>query len=130
MSVRQITMDDSVNVFGEALESCSENPMTGFFRDGCCNTSDDDLGSHTVCVQVTQEFLEFSRFRGNDLSTPRPEFGFAGLKPGDRWCLCAARWKEAYEAGMAPRVYLRATHKGALEIVSLDLMRGLAADLN
>jgi hypothetical protein len=123
-------MDDSVNVFGEALESCSENPMTGFFRDGCCNTSDDDLGSHTVCVQVTQEFLEFSRFRGNDLSTPRPEFGFAGLKPGDRWCLCAARWKEAYEAGMAPRVYLRATHKGALEIVSLDLMRGLAADLN
>ncbi|HEY5568630.1 MAG TPA: DUF2237 domain-containing protein [Gammaproteobacteria bacterium] len=130
MSVRQITMDDSVNVFGEALESCSENPMTGFFRDGCCNTSDDDLGSHTVCVQVTQEFLEFSRFRGNDLSTPRPEFGFAGLKPGDRWCLCAARWKEAYEAGMAPRVYLRATHKRALEIVSLDLMRGLAADLN
>ena len=130
MSVRQITMDDSVNVFGEALEPCSENPMTGFFRDGCCNTSDDDLGSHTVCVQVTQEFLEFSRFRGNDLSTPRPEFGFAGLKPGDRWCLCAARWKEAYEAGMAPRVYLRATHKRALEIVSLDLMRGLAADLN
>src|SRR3970040_50819 len=130
MSVRQITMDESVNVFGEALESCSENPMTGFFRDGCCNTSDDDLGSHTVCVQVTQEYLEFSRFRGNDLSTPRPEFGFAGLKPGDRWCLCAARWKEAYEAGMAPRVYLRATHKGALEIVSLDLMRGLAADLN
>jgi hypothetical protein len=130
MSVRQITMDDSVNVFGEALESCSENPMTGFFRDGCCNTSDDDLGSHTVCVQVTQDFLEFSRFRGNDLSTPRPELGFAGLKPGDRWCLCAARWKEAYEAGMAPRVYLRATHKRALEIVPLDLMRGLAADLN
>jgi hypothetical protein len=130
MSVRQITMDDSVNVFGEVLESCSENPMTGFFRDGCCNTSDDDLGSHTVCVQVTQDFLEFSRFRGNDLSTPRPELGFAGLKPGDRWCLCAARWKEAYEAGMAPRVYLRATHKRALEIVPLDLMRGLAADLN
>jgi uncharacterized protein (DUF2237 family) len=130
MSVRQITMDDSMNVFGEALESCSENPMTGFFRDGCCNTSDDDLGSHTVCVQVTQEFLEFSRFRGNDLSTPRPEFGFAGLKPGDRWCLCAARWKEAYDAGMAPRVYLRATHKRALEIVPLDVIRGFAADLN
>jgi hypothetical protein len=123
-------MDDSMNVFGEALESCSENPMTGFFRDGCCNTSDDDLGSHTVCVQVTQEFLEFSRFRGNDLSTPRPEFGFAGLKPGDRWCLCAARWKEAYDAGMAPRVYLRATHKRALEIVPLDVIRGFAADLN
>jgi uncharacterized protein (DUF2237 family) len=81
-------------------------------------------------VQVTQAFLEFSRFRGNDLSTPRPEFGFPGLKPGDRWCLCAARWKEAYDAGMAPRVYLRSTHQRALEIVSLELMRGFAADLN
>jgi uncharacterized protein (DUF2237 family) len=123
-------MDAAVNVFGEAIEICSENPVTGFFRDGCCNTSDDDLGSHTVCVQVTQDFLEFSRFRGNDLSTPRPEFGFAGLKPGDRWCLCAARWKEAHEAGMAPRVYLRATHKRALEIVPLRDMRAFAVDLN
>jgi len=126
----ELGMDASVNVFGEKLETCSERPMTGFFRDGCCNTSDDDLGSHTVCVQVTATFLEFSRFRGNDLSTPRPEFGFAGLKPGDRWCLCAARWKEAYDAGMAPRVYLRATHQRALEIVSLDVMREFAADLN
>jgi uncharacterized protein (DUF2237 family) len=83
-----------------------------------------------VCVQVTQAFLEFSRFRGNDLSTPRPEFGFPGLKPGDRWCLCAARWKEAFDAGMAPRVYLRSTHQRALEIVSLEVMRGFAADLN
>jgi hypothetical protein len=123
-------MDAAVNVFGEAIEICGENPVTGFFRDGCCNTSDDDLGSHTVCVQVTQDFLEFSRFRGNDLSTPRPEFGFAGLKPGDRWCLCAARWKEAHEAGMAPRVYLRATHKRALEIVPLRDMRAFAVDLN
>ena len=128
--VTELGMDASVNVFGEKLETCSERPMTGFFRDGCCNTSDDDLGSHTVCVQVTATFLEFSRFRGNDLSTPRPEFGFAGLKPGDRWCLCAARWKEAYDAGMAPRVYLRATHQRALEIVSLDVMREFAADLN
>jgi uncharacterized protein (DUF2237 family) len=125
-----IDMDKSRNVFGEPLESCSEEPLTGFFRDGCCNTSDQDTGSHTVCVRLTQEFLEFSRFRGNDLSTPRPEFGFPGLKPGDRWCLCAARWHEAAEAGMAPRVFLRATHERALEIVSLDVMRKFAADLN
>lgn len=123
-------MDESRNVYGEPLESCSENPLTGFFRDGCCNTSDQDTGSHTVCVKVTQEFLEFSRFRGNDLSTPRPEFGFPGLKPGDRWCLCAARWREAHEAGMAPRVFLRATHERALEIVSLEVMRKYATDLN
>jgi uncharacterized protein len=123
-------MDESLNVFGETLEGCSEKPRTGFFRDGCCNTSRDDTGSHTVCVQVTKEFLEFSRFRGNDLSTPRPEFGFSGLSPGDRWCLCAARWKEAHEAGMAPRVYLRATHRRALEVVPLMVLRGFAADLN
>jgi uncharacterized protein (DUF2237 family) len=128
--LRQVDMDSSVNVFGDALEACSDDPVTGFFRDGCCNTSEADTGSHTVCVQVTKEFLEFSRFRGNDLSTPRPEFGFPGLKPGDRWCLCAARWKEAYDAGMAPRVYLRSTHQRALEIVSLEVMRGFAADLN
>jgi uncharacterized protein (DUF2237 family) len=127
--LQQVDMDSSVNVFGDALETCCEDPMTGFFRDGCCNTSDADTGSHTVCVQVTQAFLEFSRFRGNDLSTPRPEFGFPGLKPGDRWCLCAARWKEAYDAGMAPRVYLRSTHQRALEIVPLEVMRGFAADL-
>ncbi|MGD8808503.1 MAG: DUF2237 domain-containing protein [Gammaproteobacteria bacterium] len=123
-------MDESRNVYGEPLEPCSEDPLTGFFRDGCCNTSDQDTGSHTVCVRLTQEFLEFSRFRGNDLSTPRPEFGFPGLRPGDRWCLCAARWKEAHEAGMAPRVFLRATHERALEIVSLDDIRKFAADLN
>ena len=123
-------MNPSVNVFGEQLQGCSDRPLAGFFRDGCCNTSDADAGSHTVCVQVTKEFLEFSRFRGNDLSTPRPEFGFPGLKPGDRWCLCAARWKEAYDAGMAPRVYLRSTHRRALEIVSLEVMRGFSADLN
>jgi uncharacterized protein len=123
-------MDPAMNVFGEPIETCSERPNTGFFRDGCCNTSAEDTGSHTVCVQVTQAFLEFSRFRGNDLSTPRPEFGFPGLKPGDRWCLCAARWKEAYEAGMAPRVYLRSTHQRALEVVELTTIREFAADLN
>ena len=123
-------MDRAVNVFGEALETCSENPKAGFFRDGCCNTSDEDLGSHTVCVRLTREFLEFSRSRGNDLSTPRPEFGFPGLQPGDRWCLCAARWLEAHENEMAPRVFLKRTHGRALEIVSLDLLRQFAADLN
>lgn len=123
-------MDPSLNVFGEALETCSDKPLTGFFRDGCCNTSAQDAGSHTVCISVTQEFLEFSRFRGNDLSTPRPEFGFQGLRPGDRWCLCAARWLEAHERGMAPRVFLKGTHERALDIVPLKLLREYAADLN
>ena len=123
-------MDRSVNVLGEPLESCSEEPMAGFFRDGCCNTSDEDLGSHTVCVEVTRELLEFSRFRGNDLSTPVPEYGFPGLKPRDRWCLCAARWLEAQQHGMAPRVMLRGTHQRALEIVPLNLLKEYAADLN
>jgi len=123
-------MDEPVNVFGETIESCSDRPVTGFFRDGCCNTSDQDLGSHTVCVEVTREFLEFSRFRGNDLSTPMPEFQFPGLKPGDRWCLCAARWLEAHEAGMAPRVVLKSTHERALEIVPMKVLRGFAIDLN
>jgi uncharacterized protein (DUF2237 family) len=123
-------MDPSVNVFGEEISSCSDRPKTGFFRDGCCNTSDDDTGSHTVCIEVTKDFLEFSRFRGNDLSTPRPEFQFPGLKPGDRWCLCAARWLEAQKQGMAPRVVLRGTHERALEVVSLDLLKKFAVDLN
>jgi uncharacterized protein (DUF2237 family) len=123
-------MDPSRNVFDEVLEPCSEKPKTGFFRDACCNTSDQDVGSHTVCVEVTRDFLEFSRFRGNDLSTPRPEFGFPGLKPGDRWCLCADRWREAHAPGMAPRDYQRSTHKRALEIVPLSVMKPFAADLN
>ena len=122
--------EESLNVFGESLETCSENPMTGFFRDGCCNTSEQDLGSHTVCTQVTQEFLEFSRFRGNDLSTPRPELGFAGLRPGDQWCLCAARWLDACQQGMAPKIYLTRTHKKALDIVPLELLQEYAVDLN
>ena len=123
-------MDQSVNVFGEVLEGCNDDPETGFFRDGCCNTSEDDVGSHTVCVEVTKEFLEFSRFRGNDLSTPMPQFDFPGLQPGDRWCLCAARWLEAHQQRMAPRVFLRGTHERALEIVPLELLKELAVDLN
>lgn len=126
----EITVDASVNVFGEPLDSCSEEPLTGFFRDGCCNTCAEDAGSHTVCIKTTEEFLEFSRFRGNDLSTANPEFGFPGLKPGDCWCLCAARWLEAYQHNMAPRVYLRRTHEKALEIIPMEILRRFAADLN
>lgn len=125
-----IKMDESLNVFGEPLQPCSMDPITGFFRDGCCNTGDEDGSSHTVCVEVTRPFLEFSRQRGNDLSTPHPAFGFPGLRPGDRWCLCAARWMEAYEAGAAPRVYLTRTHLRALEIISLEQLRQFAVDLN
>lgn len=123
-------MDESLNVFGEELMSCSEEPLTGFFRDGCCNTSEEDLGSHTVCVEVTDAFLEYSRFRGNDLSTPMPEHGFPGLQAGDCWCLCAARWLEAQQQEMAPRVFLQRTHLKALEVVPLELLRQYAADLN
>lgn len=123
-------MHESLNVFGEPLLPCSEDPLTGFFRDGCCNTSDDDVGSHTVCVEVSRDFLQYSRFRGNDLSTPHPQFGFPGLQPGDRWCLCAARWLEAHEQAMAPRVFLQRTHQKALDIIPLDLLRRFAVDLN
>lgn len=123
-------MDESVNVFGEKLETCGEEPMTGFFRDGCCNTSEQDVGSHTVCVEVTDDFLTYSRSRGNDLVTPMPAYGFPGLKAGDRWCLCAGRWLEAQQADMAPRVFLRRTHRRALEIVPLEVLRQYAADLN
>ena len=122
--------DDSINVYGEPLELCSEEPVTGFFRDGKCNTCKEDLGSHTVCIKVTEEFLEFSRLAGNDLSTPMPQFGFAGLKPGDSWCLCAARWLEAHEKNMAPRVHMTRTHIRALEVVPLEVLKEYAADLN
>ena len=130
MDMRARGMDESLNVFDEPLDACGHDPVTGFFRDGCCNTSDEDVGSHTVCVELTESFLEFSRFRGNDLSTPHPEFGFPGLKEGDRWCLCAVRWLEAYQYEMAPKVYLRRTHKRALEVVPMEILRQYAADLN
>jgi len=123
-------MDESINVFGEKLETCGENPKTGFYRDGKCNTCSDDVGSHTVCIEVSQKFLEYSRFKGNDLSTPVPEFNFEGLKPGDTWCLCAIRWLEAEENDMAPRVYLRRTHIKALEVVPMELLKRYAVDLN
>ena len=113
-------MNNDLNVLGEPLQPCSMNPLTGFYRDGCCKTGEDDSGKHIVCAQMTEDFLNYTKSRGNDLSTAIPQFGFPGLKPGDQWCLCASRWKEALDAGMAPPVQLRATHETALEIVSLD----------
>jgi uncharacterized protein len=117
------------NVFGEELGICSTAPMTGYTRSGCCETGADDTGSHTVCVVVTEDFLEYSKSIGNDLSTPVPAFRFAGLKPGDRWCLCAARWQQALNDGCAPRVVLMATHQRCLELVSLDDLKAHALDL-
>jgi uncharacterized protein (DUF2237 family) len=114
------------NVLGTDLEPCSLDPLTGFFRDGCCNTDEHDRGLHVVCARMTAEFLEFSSSRGNDLVTARPEFNFSGLKPGDCWCLCALRWKEAFDAGFAPHVVLQATHERALDVVTLDELRSRA----
>jgi uncharacterized protein (DUF2237 family) len=114
------------NVLGEELQACSTRPMTGFFRNGCCETSHEDTGMHTVCAVMTADFLAFSKSAGNDLSTPRPEFGFAGLKPGDRWCLCAPRWKEALDAGAAPQLVLEATHEETLAIVPLGVLKDYA----
>jgi uncharacterized protein len=116
-------MNTPRNVLGGPLKPCSLEPRTGFFRDGSCDTCAEDLGSHTVCAEMTADFLAFSEAAGNDLSTPRPEFGFPGLQPGDRWCVCAARWLEAYLAGHAPPVALAATHEAALDIVPLDALR-------
>jgi uncharacterized protein (DUF2237 family) len=118
----------SRNVLDEALQPCSTQPMTGFFRDGCCNTGPQDHGVHTVCAIMTDEFLAMSKYLGNDLSTPRPEYGFAGLKPGDRWCLCAGRFLQAHEEGAAPRVHLAATHLRTLEVVGLDVLKFYAVE--
>ena len=125
-----IKTETPLNVLDEPLSVCSENPLTGFFRDGCCNTNDDDVSSYTICVEVSKTFLEYSRFKGNDLTTPAPEFGFPGLNDGDRWCMCAQRWLEAYNEKMAPRVHLMSTHKKSLEIVPLNLLKQFAIDLN
>ena len=118
------------NVLGTDLEICNKNPITGFFRDGCCNTNEMDVGSHTVCVIVTKEFLEFSKSKGNDLTTPRPEYDFPGLDPGDGWCLCAARWLEAEDEGCAPRVKLLSTNEKALEIIEIEKLKKYQIDLN
>lgn len=123
-------MAEQRNVFGEPLAVCSTEPITGFTREGDCSTGPEDLGSHTVCAAVSKEFLEFSRSRGNDLVTPVPAFGFPGLKPGDRWCVCAARWREAFDAGAAPRVILAATHERALDVIDLADLKKYALDLS
>ena len=117
---------DVINVLGKPLVPCSYDPLTGYFRDGCCKTDETDTGSHLICARVTAEFLAFSMARGNDLTTPRPEYRFAGLEPGDRWCLCAARWKEALDGDAAPHVVLEATHAATLRVVSLDELKKYA----
>ena len=118
----------SVNVLGGALAPCSNQPVTGFYRNGCCDTGPEDRGQHTVCAVMTTEFLAMSKYLGNDLSTPRPEFGFAGLAPGDRWCLCAGRFLQAHDEGAAPKVNLAATHRDTLQVVPLDVLQRYAAD--
>ncbi|MEM7182625.1 MAG: DUF2237 domain-containing protein [Spirochaetota bacterium] len=121
-------MNQSINVFGEKLILCSAQPVTGFFRNGCCDTNAEDLGSHTVCVELTEGFLQFSKQVGNDLSTPRPQWNFPGLNAGEKWCLCAERWLEAYREGYAPKVHLHSTHKKALEIIPLETLERFAVD--
>ena len=123
-------MSQPKNVLGTELQSCSTEPMTGFYRDGCCRTGPDDLGLHLVCIQATEEFLEFSQQVGNDLSTPNPMYAFPGVQPGDRWCLCAARWKQALEAGLAPPVVLEATHISTLEFVDLEDLQSHSVEVS
>ncbi len=120
---------DQLNIFHESLEECSINPLTGFLRTGCCETNDNDQGTHTVCALMDKEFLQFSFNQGNDLITPMPEFNFPGLKPGDKWCLCANRWLEAFEAGVAPRIYAKATNLKTLDIISMDKIKKFALDI-
>ncbi len=121
--------DEDRNVLGGPLAPCSRAPLTGFYRDGCCNTGPEDVGLHIVCAQVTGEFLEFARKQGNDLVSPAPQFGFPGLKPGDRWCVCAGTWRQAYEAGVAPPVVLQSTHEETLAVVPLAALKEHAIDL-
>ena len=121
-------MPTATNVLGTQLQTCSTDPLTGFYRDGCCNTGAQDVGLHLVCIEATDEFLAFSKSRGNDLSTPIPEYRFPGLTEGDRWCLCVQRWQEAHAAGFAPRVHLEATHISALEFVDLEVLQEYAVD--
>jgi uncharacterized protein (DUF2237 family) len=130
MPEQETPMDNPVNVLGETLQVCSQLPLTGFYRDGACNTGPQDVGLHGVCVLVDEAFLAFSTYTGNDLSTPMPEFGFPGIKPGDRWCLCASRWQQALDGGYAPRVTLSATHETSLKVVALDDLKAHAMDLN
>lgn len=126
MSTKSIEKEPALNVLGTPLVACGTNPVTGFYRDGCCNTGPLDSGTHTVCAIMTEEFLSYTKSQGNDLSTPLPAYGFPGLKPNDRWCLCVTRWKQAYEAGCAPKVVLEASHAKSLEVVMLEHLKVLA----
>ena len=128
--MKERRVEPALNVLGEPLAPCGLDPVTGFYRDGCCNTGYEDVGIHVVCAKMTREFLAFSKKRGNDLSTPMPEHGFPGLKPGDRWCLCAGRWKGALDAGVAPPVVLQATHEEALAVVPLAELKRHAIDIS
>jgi uncharacterized protein (DUF2237 family) len=128
--MKERRVEPALNVLGETLALCGLDPVTGFYRDGCCNTGYEDVGIHVICAKMTREFLAFSKKRGNDLSTPVPEAGFPGLKPGDRWCLCAGRWKEALDAGVAPPVILQATHEEALAVVPLAVLKQHAIDIS
>ena len=123
-------MKDSKNVFGEVLIPCSFEPLTGFYRDGCCSTGEEDRGKHTVCAVMTEDFLSFSKANGNDLSTPMEEFGFPGLKAGDRWCLCVERWVEAWEAGSAPKVIMQSTEESALNYAPMEILKEFAIDIS
>tara|TARA_B100000953_G_scaffold296551_1_gene289681 strand:+ start:2368 stop:2742 length:375 start_codon:yes stop_codon:yes gene_type:complete len=122
--------DKQMNVLGETLEICGTSPLTGYFRDGLCNSDKDDIGSHTVCAQVTKDFLEFSKSTGNDLSSPNIDLGFDGLKDGDTWCLCASKWLEAFQQGAAPRIKLKSTNIKALEVIDLDTLKEHAIDIS
>lgn len=126
----KITPDPSLNVLGQPLAPCSSDPITGFFRNGACDTCDQDQGLHTVCAVMTEDFLSYSKSVGNDLSTPMPQYGFEGLKPGDQWCLCAARFRQAFEAGHAPRVQMTSTHKRTLEVVPMEMLREMSLQRN
>ena len=128
--MKERRVEPALNVLGETLALCGLDPVTGFYRDGCCNTGYEDVGIHVICAKMTREFLAFSKKRGNDLSTPVPDAGFPGLKPGDRWCLCAGRWKEALDAGVAPPVILQATHEEALAVVPLAVLKQHAIDIS
>ena len=130
ISIKDNKPNIAKNVLGEPLSVCCENPLTGFYRNGRCDTGPDDHGIHTVCVRATSEFLQYSISVGNDLSTPLTEFGFPGLLEGDRWCLCLSRWKQAYDAGKAPQIYLASTHEASLELVSLKVLMEFAIDMN
>ena len=123
-----MSTEEVINIFGDKSEACCHDPVTGYFRDCFCNTDEHDFGSHVVCAEITEDFLIFSKSKGNDLSTPRPEFNFPGLKEGDRWCLCALRWKEAYDAGVAPRVYLESCHLNALSFVTKEQLEEFAVN--